>query len=86
MCVALTILQRLALSSAEAGTALVAYYRQLLPMCSLFWNTAPGGAGDANGGGLGKLIAETLALLEARGGVDALINIKYMCPKYQSCC
>jgi Parkin co-regulated protein len=33
---------------------------------------------------LGELIVDTLALLEARGGEDAFINIKYMIPTYES--
>ena len=33
---------------------------------------------------LGELIAKTLALLEHRGGINAFINIKYMCPAYES--
>ena len=33
---------------------------------------------------LGEVIAKTLALLEERGGINAFINIKYMCPAYES--
>ena len=33
---------------------------------------------------LGEHIAKTLALLEQRGGINAFINIKYMCPAYES--
>ena len=79
------------LSSEQAGRALIAYYRQLLPICSLFWG-ATQSLGDKidyaqqSHANLGELIAETLALLERRGGVNALINIKYMVPTYQSCC
>ena len=79
------------LSSEEAGVALIAYYRQLLPICSLFWSSTPS-LGDKidyaqqTHTNLGELIAETLALLERHGGVNALINIKYMCPAYSSCC
>lgn len=34
---------------------------------------------------LGDLIIKTLELMEQRGGPDALINIRYMIPTYQSC-
>eukprot|EP00490_Sorites_sp_Unknown_P017882 CAMPEP_0114695776 /NCGR_PEP_ID=MMETSP0191-20121206/71768_1 /TAXON_ID=126664 /ORGANISM="Sorites sp." /LENGTH=403 /DNA_ID=CAMNT_0001992501 /DNA_START=60 /DNA_END=1268 /DNA_ORIENTATION=+ len=34
---------------------------------------------------LGELIHETLEILEAHGGEDAFINIKYMIPTYESC-
>ena len=34
---------------------------------------------------LGDLIVETLELFERLGGPDAFINIKYMCPTYESC-
>ena len=33
---------------------------------------------------LGEHIAKTLELLEQRGGINAFINIKYMCPAYES--
>ena len=33
---------------------------------------------------LGDLVQETLELLEAHGGEDAFINIKYMVPTYES--
>ena len=33
---------------------------------------------------LGDLIMETLEALEAHGGQDAFINIKYLVPTYQS--
>jgi hypothetical protein len=34
---------------------------------------------------IGDLIQETMELLEAHGGEDAFINIKYMIPTYESC-
>jgi len=34
---------------------------------------------------LGDLIQATLELFEMHGGEDAFINIKYMCPTYESC-
>ena len=33
---------------------------------------------------LGEVVAETLALLQAYGGPDAFINIKYLVPTYES--
>lgn len=70
---------------------MIAYYRQLLPICSLFWGATPSMGDKIDFAqrahtNLGELIAETLALLERRGGVNALINIKYMCPAYHSSC
>mmetsp|Transcript_93870 Transcript_93870/g.210327 ORF Transcript_93870/g.210327 Transcript_93870/m.210327 type:complete len:302 (-) Transcript_93870:163-1068(-) len=85
----LKILQNLVLSGDMIGEALVPYYRQILPVFSIYKNR------NANLGdgmdysqrkrqNLGDLIEETLALLEVHGGEDAFINIKYMIPVYES--
>ena len=37
--IGLTMLQKLVMSSDQAGQALIPYYRQLLPVCSLFWGS-----------------------------------------------
>jgi len=34
---------------------------------------------------IGSLVRATLRALERRGGADALVNIKYQIPTYQSC-
>eukprot|EP00913_Durusdinium_trenchii_P024613 g23105.t1 len=72
------------------GEALVPYYRQILPTFSLYIEK------NKNLGhlidyaqrkrlNLGELIHETLEIMEAHGGEDAFINIKYMIPTYESC-
>ncbi|KAF8060600.1 Pacrg [Scenedesmus sp. PABB004] len=77
------LLQKLVLSGELVGQALVPYYRQLLPIFNLYI-TRNKNLGDGIDYGqqqydcLGELIADTLALLEQRGGEDAFINIKYM--------
>jgi hypothetical protein len=87
--VVLKVLQQLVVSGEMIGEALVPYYRQLLPVLNLFKNA------NANTGdgiqynqrkrlNLGDLVQETLELLEAHGGEDAFINIKYLVPVYQS--
>ena len=38
------MLQKLVMSSEQAGQALIPYYRQLLPVCSLFWGSGTRGA------------------------------------------
>ena len=42
--IGLTMLQILVMSSEQAGQALIPYYRQLLPVCSLFWGSGTRGA------------------------------------------
>mmetsp|Transcript_2594 Transcript_2594/g.5831 ORF Transcript_2594/g.5831 Transcript_2594/m.5831 type:complete len:307 (-) Transcript_2594:142-1062(-) len=84
------IMQLLVLSGDMIGEALVPYYRQILPVFSIFKNK------NLNLGdgidyaqrkrlNLGELIEETLHLFETHGGEDAFINIKYMIPVYESC-
>ncbi|KAK9805895.1 hypothetical protein WJX73_002352 [Symbiochloris irregularis] len=87
--ITLQLLQRLVESCDLAGEALVPYYRQLLPICNLYINDNKN-LGDRIDYGqyhtvcLGEQVLKTLAVLEARGGPDAFINIKYMVPTYES--
>lgn len=74
----------------RAGAALVPYYRQLLPVASLMGNRALN-IGDAmdygqRRGHVGDTIVAALEALEAAGGPDAYINIKYVVPWYESSC
>eukprot|EP00933_Yihiella_yeosuensis_P042680 TRINITY_DN37332_c0_g1_i1.p1 TRINITY_DN37332_c0_g1~~TRINITY_DN37332_c0_g1_i1.p1 ORF type:complete len:323 (+),score=63.58 TRINITY_DN37332_c0_g1_i1:115-1083(+) len=93
MCTAMKLLQTLVLSGEMIGEALVPYYRQLLPVFSIFksHNVPRPQMGDwidysqRKRLNLGDLIAETLTILEEHGGEDAFINIKYMIPTYESC-
>ena len=93
---ALRVLQALAQCDAPPkgdgiiGEALVPYYRQLLPVLNLFIRQ-DNNVGDAmtyssrtSTMPLGPLCEETLGILEAHGGVDAFVNIKYQVPTYQS--
>lgn len=92
MCTTLKLLQKLVLSGEMIGEALVPYYRQILPPCSLFKsrNIPSKDMGDYMDYGqrknlcLGDLITETLQILEEHGGEDAFINIKYVVPTYES--
>ena len=88
--IVLKVLQQLVVSGEMIGEALVPYSRQILPVLNIFKNK------NVNVGDtivynqrkrmiLGDLIQETLELLEMHGGEDAFINIKYMCPTYESC-
>lgn len=75
--------------SGLCGQALVPYYRQLLPVFNVFIHNNDN-IGDQmdysqqNSKSLGELVMRTLETLEARGGEDAFINIKYLVPTYQS--
>eukprot|EP00916_Digyalum_oweni_P019515 GHVL01032464.1.p1 GENE.GHVL01032464.1~~GHVL01032464.1.p1 ORF type:complete len:304 (+),score=48.70 GHVL01032464.1:118-1029(+) len=86
----LKIIQKLVMSGRGIGEALVAYYRQLLPIFNIFKN-AHLNTGDQidysqrRRLNLGDLIDETLEMMEKHGGKDAFINIKYMIPTYESC-
>merc|ERR1711981_582616 len=69
--------------------ALVAYYRQILPVLNIFVrsndNLGDGiDYGQQRRENLGELIAETLEHFEVHGGEDVFINIKYLVPVYQS--
>mmetsp|Transcript_76871 Transcript_76871/g.159931 ORF Transcript_76871/g.159931 Transcript_76871/m.159931 type:complete len:312 (+) Transcript_76871:231-1166(+) len=90
ICTMLKILQALVKSGDMIGEALVPYYRQLLPVLSIFksHNLNIGDKIDyrqRKNMNLGTLIDETLEMLETHGGEDAFINIKYMIPTYESC-
>jgi hypothetical protein len=86
----LKVIQKLVVSGELIGEALVPYYRQILPVLNLF-RTKNSNLLDGieysqrKRENLGDLINETLQLLEANGGEDAFINIKYMVPTYESC-
>ena len=85
----LKVLQKLVLSNKLVGKALVAYYRQILPVFNLM-KTRNVNTGDEIDYGqqkknnIGDLVDETLELFEINGGEDAFINIKYMIPTYES--
>ncbi|XP_062497866.1 parkin coregulated gene protein isoform X1 [Pezoporus occidentalis] len=90
ICTTLKVLQHLVASADMVGRALVPYYRQILPILSIFKNM------NVNSGdgieysqqkreNIGDLIQETLEAFERCGGENAFINIKYMIPTYQSC-
>lgn len=85
MCRAINMLQLLIRCDTSVGEILVPYYRQLLPVMSLFrGNNKNLGDGIEYGQrkreNMGDLVAETLELFERTGGEDAFINIKYMIP------
>ncbi|KAA0158954.1 hypothetical protein FNF31_05124 [Cafeteria roenbergensis] len=96
MCTTLKMLQKLIVADVDVagggliGRALVPYYRQLLPVLAIFVNKSKN-IGDAidysqrKGEDLGDLISDTLQLLETHGGDEALVNIQYLVPTYQSC-
>jgi hypothetical protein len=90
VCAVLKVIQKLVTSGELIGEALVPYYRQLLPVFCMF-KTNNHNLGDAidysqrKRQNLGDLVHETLQMLEAHGGEDAFINIKYMVPTYESC-
>ena len=75
--------------SALIGEAFVPFYRNLLPVLSIF-KAANNDLGDGFDYAqrkrlcIGDLIDETLQLLEEFGGDEALANIKYMIPTYES--
>jgi len=90
LCTTLKMLQRLVGSGDMIGEAMVPYYRQILPVFSLFKNFRLN-IGDKidysqrKNENLEALIQETLEVFEKHGGEDAYINIKYMIPTYESC-
>lgn len=89
MCTTMKILQTLVLSGEMIGEALVPYYRQILPVFSIFKNKNQNIGDQIEYGqrkrlNLGDLISETLQIFEIYGGEDAFINIKYMIPTYES--
>ncbi|KAJ0403532.1 hypothetical protein ATCC90586_006787 [Pythium insidiosum] len=81
---ALQVLQLLT-QTPGVGPALVPFYRQLLPVINAFKSKRRNLGDDMDFlqhkvRDLGELILETLELLEATGGPDAFVNIKYMVP------
>jgi len=90
MCRAINMLQLMIRCDPGCGGLLVPYYRQLLPIFSLYRGNNLN-LGDKieysqrKRENIGDLIAETLELMERSGGEDAFINIKYMIPTYESC-
>ena len=90
ICSVLKILQQMLLQNPAIGAAFVPYFRSILPIFNLFRSCEKnmGDQFDYNQRrrlDLGELIRETLELFEIYGGPDAFINIKYMCPTYESC-
>eukprot|EP00930_Biecheleria_cincta_P082278 TRINITY_DN7203_c0_g2_i1.p1 TRINITY_DN7203_c0_g2~~TRINITY_DN7203_c0_g2_i1.p1 ORF type:complete len:369 (-),score=68.80 TRINITY_DN7203_c0_g2_i1:95-1162(-) len=86
----LKVLQALVLSGEMIGEALVPYYRQILPIFSIFKMCCPStfdqiDYSQRKRSNIGELIDETLEIFEIHGGEDAFINIKYMIPSYESC-
>ncbi|XP_031633192.1 parkin coregulated gene protein homolog [Contarinia nasturtii] len=90
MCVTLKIIQQMVMASDLVGPGLVPFYRQLLPMFNAY-KTFEATCDDKvdysqkKSCNLSVLVEETLQVLERHGGEDAFINIKYMCPTYESC-
>lgn len=88
---ALRVIQALCSSNRDISEALVKFYRQLLPVLNRY-KAHKRNLGDRtdfaqfkhDGRTLGETIEDTLAELEKSGGDDALINIKYIVPTYES--
>jgi len=86
----LKVLQALVLCGEMIGEALVPYYRQILPIFSIFKMCTISTFDQMDYAqrkrtNIGELIDETLEIFETHGGEDAFINIKYMIPTYESC-
>ena len=84
----LRVLSALADLGTSVGAALVPFYRQLLPPLSVFMgkdvNLGDGIDYGQRFGHFGEQISECLQKLELSGGPDALVNLKYCLPKYES--
>jgi len=85
----LLVLQRLVVIP-FVGEALVPYFRQILLIIAMFKgrtrNLRDGiDYGQRKRADLGELIEETVQMMEMYGGRDALTNIKYVMPTYESC-
>lgn len=76
----LKVLQQLAICEG-IGQKLPEYYRQILPVCNILKDKHLGSGRSS----ISDSIQETLELLEAYGGKDALEAIKRMVPTYESC-
>ena len=83
------VLQLMCEAEELIGQALVPYFRQILPILSIFakHNVNLGDAMEYGGAtkNCGDVIMETLNTFERCAGEDAFINIKYLVPTYQSC-
>ncbi|GMH62730.1 hypothetical protein TrLO_g15161 [Triparma laevis f. longispina] len=89
ICSVLKILQQMMLQNPSIGPAFVPYFRSILPVFNLYFSNANnlGDHFDFNQRrrlDIADLIQETLTMFELYGGEDAFVNIKYMCPTYQS--
>ena len=84
----LRVLAALADLGPSVGAALVPFYRQLLPPISVFMdkdvNLGDGIDYGQRFGHTGQQITTSLQKLELNGGPDALVNLKYCLPKYES--
>ena len=83
------VLQTLTTSDKIVAGALVPYYRQLLFTLNLFkskkrcsMDKIDWASHRKDGRTVGEVIEETLDLLQATGGRDAFVNIKYMIPTF----
>eukprot|EP01138_Halocafeteria_seosinensis_P007727 gb/GECG01007895.1/.p1 GENE.gb/GECG01007895.1/~~gb/GECG01007895.1/.p1 ORF type:complete len:105 (+),score=8.41 gb/GECG01007895.1/:1-315(+) len=86
---ALCAIQTMVENNELVGEALVPYFRQILPVISMFkdknLNLGDGiEYSQRKKQNLGDLIEDTLQKLEVHGGEDAFINIKYIVPTYES--
>jgi hypothetical protein len=84
----LRVLTALATVGPSVGTALVPFYRQLLPPLNPFMgkdvNLGDGIDYGQRFGHFGETITACLQSLEINGGPDALVNLKYCLPLYES--
>ena len=83
------VLRALAALGPAVGTALVPFYRQLLPPLNVFMGKTGVNLGDGidygqRFGHFAERITACLEQLEINGGPDALINLRYALPLYQS--
>jgi hypothetical protein len=77
----LRVLTALACLGSRTGAALVPFYRQLLPVLNIYLgkdiNLGDGIDYGQRFGHIGEKIVDCLTKLEANGGPDALVNLKY---------
>ncbi|XP_014211591.1 parkin coregulated gene protein homolog [Copidosoma floridanum] len=90
VCRTLRVLQRLVQSDHCVGQALVPYFRQILPVLNILKDRTVHYGEEIDyshqrGENVPDLIQETLQVLELHGGEEALANIKYVIPTYESC-
>ena len=85
---ALGVLKALAALGPAVGTALVPFYRQILPPLGPYMgkgvNLGDGIDYGQRFGHFDERITEALQTLEINGGPDALVNLKYCLPLYES--